>query len=121
MEQQVVALYGASLFMAGVETSLKDRADLDVVRIDITLPNIEKHLKSLCPDVIIFDSDDSSLSSLPRITQLLKEYPEALAIGLDLNTNNTVTVFSSQQHSVTKVEDLVEAIQINRARPTQCE
>lgn len=117
MEQQVVALCGASLFMAGVETSLKGQPGLDVVKIDITLPNIEIHLKSLRPDVIIFDYGDARLDTLPGIAQLLKESPGVRVIGLDL-TSNDVTILSGQLRSATRVEDLVEAIRMETGHGT---
>jgi chemotaxis response regulator CheB len=112
----MVVLYGKSLFVAGVETFLKDRPDLDVVRINTTLPETAERVQSLCPDVIIFDSGETEWAILPGIYQLLKTNSGFLVIGLDLNTSNEVTVFSSQQYSVTKVEDLVEAIQIGTSR-----
>ena len=114
-ERRVVVLYGASLFVAGVEASLRDRPGLDVVRIDAALPDAGRRLKSLRPDVIIFDSGDARLVALPDMTQLLRDNPGVLVIGLDL-TNNEVTVVSSQQRSATKVEDLVEAIQMGTDR-----
>lgn len=109
-EQRVVVLYGASLFVVGVETCLKDQPGLEVVRIGITLSDTEKRLRSLRPDVIIFDSSDVRLATWPGITQFLRENPGILVIGLDLTTTNEVTIFSSHQYPVTKVEDLIEAI-----------
>lgn len=110
-EQQVVALYGNSLFLAGVETSLRDRPEFDVVRIDATLLNAEQTLKSLQPKVIIFDCGDALLDTLPGMTQLLKGSPGVIVIGLDL-TSNDITVLSGQSHSAMRVEDLVEAIRM---------
>lgn len=114
-EQWVVVLYGASLFVAGVGTCLRDRRDLDVVRIDSALPDAGQRLKSIHPDVIIFDSGDARLGTLPGITQLLRENPGVLVIGLDL-TSNEVTVLSGQQRSATRAEDLVEAIRMGTGR-----
>ena len=116
-KQRIVVLYRASLFVAGIETSLKNWPELDVVRIDITLPEAERHLKSCNPHVILFDSAEANLSTLPGISQLLKEQPEVMVIGLDSNTTDLITIFSSQQHSVSKIEDLVKAIQ-SEYKPT---
>ncbi|MFQ5854340.1 MAG: hypothetical protein ACE5LU_01670 [Anaerolineae bacterium] len=114
-ERWVVVLYGASLFVAGVETSLRDWPGLDVVRVNTTLTDAGQRLKSLHPDVIIFDSSDAWLGSLPGMTQLLRENSGALVIGLDL-TSNEVTVLSGQQRPATKAEDLVEAIRMGTGR-----
>lgn len=113
--QRVIVLYGASLFVAGVETSLRDRPGLEVVRIESTLPDTGQRLKSLRPDVIIFDSSEARLDALPGMTQLLREHPGVLVIGLDL-TSDEVTILSGQQRSVTKAEDLVEVIQLGTER-----
>lgn len=116
-EHWVVVLYGASLFVAGVETSLRDRPGLDVVRIDSALPDAGRRLKFLRPDVIIFDSGDARLDALPGMTQLLRENPGVMVISLDL-TSNEVTVLSGQQRLATKVEDLIEAIRMGTGRAT---
>lgn len=107
--QLVVALCGNSLFLAGVETSLRDRPEFDVVKIDATLLNAEQRLKYLHPNIIIFDRGDTRLDTLPGMTQLFKQSPGVIVIGLDL-TSNDITVLSGQSRSATKVEDLVEAI-----------
>jgi hypothetical protein len=108
-EQQLVALCGNSLFLAGLETSLKNTPQFDVVRIDANLLNAERRLESLCPSVIIFDQGDDHLNTWPNMIQLFKEHPGVIAIGLDLTSNN-VTILSGKSHSATRVEDLVEAI-----------
>lgn len=108
-EQQLVALYGNSLFLAGLETSLKNTPQFDVVRIDANLLNAERYLESLCPSVIIFDQGDAPLNTWPNMTQLFKEHPGVIAIGLDLTSNN-VTILSGKSRSATRVEDLVEVI-----------
>lgn len=108
-ERQLIALYGNSLLLAGLEISLKDIPQFDVVRIDANLLNAERHLKSLYPSVIIFAHGDAHLNIWPNMTQLFMENPGVIAIGLDLTSNN-VTILSGKSHSATSVEELVEAI-----------
>lgn len=108
-ERQLIALYGNSLLLAGLEISLKSIPQFDVVTIDANLLNAERHLKSLCPSVIIFDDGAAHLNIWPNMTQLFKENPGVIAIGLDLTSNN-VTILSGKSHSATRAEDLVEAI-----------
>jgi len=118
-EQHIVVLYGNSLFMAGVEASLRGRHGLDVVRIDATLPDAAQRLDALRPDVVIFDltAPDSPLAI--RHSQFaisfLSEHPGISLIGLDLNSN-TMIVFSSQQHTVLTANDLAQVIQKNTSR-----
>ncbi len=39
-DRLALAFYGASLFLAGVEISLRDKPELEVVRVDNTLPTV---------------------------------------------------------------------------------
>ena len=111
-EQHVVVLYGNSLFMAGVEASLRGQPGLDVVRIDATFPNPVQRLDALRPDVIIFDltTSNSPFSNLDFPSSILQEHPGLSLIGLDLNSNQ-VLVLSGQQHTVLAADDLAQVIQ----------
>ena len=123
-EQHVVVLYGNSLFMAGVEASLRGQPGLDVVRIDATFPNPVQRLDALHPDVIIFDltAPPSTLpafgyaqarlptSNLHSPFSILQKHPGLSLIGLDLNSNQ-VLVLSGQQHTVLAADDLAQVIQ----------
>jgi len=107
-EQQTVALYGNSLFIAGVEASLRDRPGLDVVRIDATLPDAGQQLNALCPDVVILDlAVPHSEFAIP----LLKKHPGLPMIGLDV-TSNTVILLSSQRYTALTANDLTQVIQM---------
>lgn len=108
-ERQLIALYGNSLFLAGLETSLKKTPQFDVVRIDANLLNADCHLESLYPSVVIFDHADVHLTIWPDMTQLFRENPGVIAIGFDLTSSN-VTILSGKSHAAPSVEDLVEAI-----------
>lgn len=110
-ERKLIALYGNSLLLAGLEISLKNTPEFDVIRIDTDLLNVERHLELLCPSVIIFDHGTAHLNIWPNMTQLFKENPGVIAIGLDLTSNN-VTILSGKSHSITRAEDLVKAIVI---------
>jgi len=111
-ERQTVVLYGNSLFVTGMETSLRGERGLDVVRIDATLPSAAQCLDALRPDVVIFDltAPNSPSSNLHSPSSILQEYPGLPLIGLDPNSD-TVVVFSSQQHTVLTTNDLAQVIQ----------
>ncbi|MBW7885580.1 MAG: hypothetical protein H3C34_23715 [Caldilineaceae bacterium] len=110
-EQRVVLLLGASLFVAGVEASLRAHSELVVVQIDEPFSNVQGQIADLRPDVIVFDSGESSLDGAPSLVQLLKQSPNIPIIGIDLDANSEITVFSTQHRRVIKAEDLVQAIQ----------
>lgn len=108
-ERQLIALYGNSLFLVGLESSLNKTAQFDVVRIDADLLSTARHPEALCPNVVIFDHADVHLNIWPNVIQLFKENPGVIAIGFDLTSSN-VTILSSKSHAALSVEDLVEAI-----------
>ncbi len=106
---RVVVLYGSSLFIAGLETCLKEYPEIEVLRIRPALPDSGQCLRSVHADVIIFDGGDDHLGNLPSTTQLTRENPGILIIGLDA-ANNSLTILSSEQRSVTRSEEIIEAI-----------
>lgn len=106
-KQRCVVLYGNSLFMAGVEASLKDRPDWKVIRVDTALDNAREQLRQLRPDVVIFNMDTPHEQF---VLSFLKEHPGLPLLGLGL-TSDTVVVFSSQPYKVLTVADLTRVIQ----------
>jgi hypothetical protein len=105
-EQITVVLYGNSLFIAGVEASLRDRLGLDVVRINATLPDAGQRLIALCPDVLILDlAAHHSEFAIP----FLRKHPGLPVIDLDV-TSNTVIVLSTQRYTALTVNDLAQVI-----------
>jgi DNA-binding NarL/FixJ family response regulator len=107
-EQRIAALCGSSLFMAGLEASLKAIDGFAVVRIDTTLPNAVDHLAVLCPDVVIFDLDAPQAQF---VVSFLSEHPGLPLVGLGL-TSDRVVVLSSQQYTAQTMRDLARVIQI---------
>jgi hypothetical protein len=105
-EQCRVALYGNSLFMAGVESSLRGRPELDVVRVNDSLPGAAQRLCAVCPDVVIFDLTAHEAFAF----SFLREHPGLPVIGLDLN-NNALLVLHSQQRAARTVNELLQVIQ----------
>jgi hypothetical protein len=96
-EQRTAALYGSSLFMAGLEASLKAIRGLVVVRIDTTRP-----------DAVIFDLDAPHAQF---VVSFLSEHPGLPLVGLGL-TSDRVVVLSSQQYTAQTTRDLARVIQI---------
>jgi ABC-type Fe3+-hydroxamate transport system substrate-binding protein len=106
-KQPLIALLGDSVLMDGVAFSLRDRQTLGVVRIGPSGHSIEESLKSLQPDLIVFELD-SPLSQ--SILSLLKEQNGIPLLGLDL-TCNRVVVLNSHHHIASTMSDLCRVVQ----------
>lgn len=105
-QKQTVVLYGDSLFMDSIEAGLGINREFDLVRFSTNVTNINKRLKLFHPDIVIFDiltlTDHVILS-------LLKDYPNILFLGLDINTNQIIAL-RSQCHLADSLADLTEII-----------
>jgi hypothetical protein len=102
----VTALYGNSLFIAGVEASLQHRSELTVARIDASLPDAADCLVALNPDVVVMDLDDPDAGLL---LSFLREHPGLPVLGLGLADDRAV-VLSSQRVTALTTTDLAEVI-----------
>jgi len=105
-EGAIAALYGNSLFMAGVEASLRDRQGLNVVRIDAALPGAQDDLRAICPDVVIFDLDGPHAH---LILSFLRGHPGLPLLGLGLASNDAV-LLSSCRYMALSADDLAQVI-----------
>lgn len=114
-DRKIAALYGNSLFMAGVEASLRDRQGLDVVRIDTALPSAQDDLQAICPDVVIFDLDGPYAH---LIIPFIREHPGLPLLGLGLASNDAV-LLSSYRHTALSADDLALLIRSIRKDGTE--
>lgn len=95
--------------MDTVEASLgEDNHALGVVRMYTTVPDAAKRLKSLQPDLVIFELDTPH-SQL--VLSFLRDRPGTPFLGLDL-TCSKVIALSSHQYTALTTDDLVQVIQI---------
>lgn len=106
---RTVLLYGSSLLIAGMAVSLRDRPDLRVMWVETTSADGACQFAELRPDAIVVDRTDGSSTDLPDLAHLLETYPGTLIVGLDL-TSREVTLLSSHQQSVSRIEDLADVI-----------
>jgi len=110
-----VAVYGNSLFLAGVEVGLRAVAGLEVVRVDAAASGALGQLLDAQPDAIIFElSPDSPLAALAL--PFLAQSPDRLLIGLNVDTNEVV-VLSSQQIRPDSLSDLAAMIRAPASVP----
>lgn len=106
-QKRIVVLYGDSLFMDAVETSLDQFKELGLVRIYTSVTDVGKRLQSLGPDLVIFDINSSQIQF---IIPFLKDQPDTPLLGLDI-TSSKITVICSQSHIVHTTSDLTWVIQ----------
>ena len=106
-ERRIVVLFGDSLLMDTVAAGLSDKQELGVMRIYTPITD-EECLRSLSPDLVIFDLDapDSGF-----IVRFLRDQPGVPLLGLDV-TSSKVIVISSQQHTTLTADDLAQMIQL---------
>ena len=106
-KRPLVVLLGNSLLMDGVAVSLTDRRMLGMVRMDRDSGDIRERLQWLDPDLIVFELDDPNG---PSIISLLKDCPETLLIGLDLDCSRAI-VLNSRQHLTQSMNELQRVVQ----------
>lgn len=105
-KQQVVALYGSSLLMDIVETSLGRNQELDIIRVGGSSSSVVERLKSLCPDMIIVDSSEPDSQF---VLSLFKDRAGVPLLCLDPDSNKAM-VLSCQHYTsltTTGLTDLV--------------
>jgi hypothetical protein len=106
--RRIVVLYGDSLLMDTVEASLTDSEELGVMRIHNTVSGAGERIRSLHPDVVIFDWDGTHADFL---LPFLREQPGVPMLGLDI-TASQVIVLSSQRYATPTVNELAKVIHL---------
>ncbi len=106
IKPRTVAVYGNSLFIAGIEATLKIQPEVQVSQIGGSDPDLTAPLTASCPDVIVFDL----AATQPLISRsFLADHPQVLFLGLDLNSDR-VLVLSGQFSKVVTTNHLMQLI-----------
>lgn len=108
-EKRLVVLYGDTLLIDGVEASLTERSGLDVIRVDTTIANVGQHLRTIAPDLVVFDIDTPVIELSKLIVPLLHRQPAVPFICLDAQ-HSEVVMLACEQHSSHSTGDLVDII-----------
>lgn len=111
-QTQTILLCGNSLLLTGLEACLAGQPGLIVRQMGTATLGDERLLCTLAPDVLIFDLDVGNQLAL----DVLKQRPNLLLIGLDLDRSQVVTL-SSRQHRSPHTTALVELIRENLPHP----
>ena len=101
-----IILFGNSVFLAGVASSLRDDARLEIVCVDSVIPNAFEVLRAHAPAAIIYDRNNVTLS---RNMPLLYECNSPVVIGIEADQDHAL-VFVSRQPSIHSMQDLKELI-----------
>jgi hypothetical protein len=112
---RLILLYGDSLLMDAVEASLADRQEIDLVRVRSAILDFETRVKSLCPDLVIFDFDTIHSQF---VIPLLRARPDVPLVGLDFNSNQVV-VLSGQAYTARTAQELARLLQSQTAGQPQ--
>ena len=105
-KQRKVVLYGSSLSMLGIEASLQEHPELEVIRMDRQSNNEMHCFEALSPDVVTFDME----FGMPEFAlPLLQKYPDLVLVGL-YAASDKVLVLSGQQSEVQSIGDLIQVI-----------
>jgi hypothetical protein len=96
-----VLLYGNSLFITGLQSSLETEAGLEVRRVKARTGLLRKQLRAAPPDTLILE-----LGSLPGdfCLDLLKEFPRLKLIGLDTESNRLLDISVQQEAPLAAAE-----------------
>ena len=97
MERRTVFLYGRSMLLSLVASSLANSPDLKVVH-ETTWGEVEAHTACCAPDVLIYDLESAAEKA---ILPMLFNNPRLLLIGLDVETNRAVLIAGQETHSFT--------------------
>ncbi len=105
MEKTRVLLFGKSIILGTVGTSLQHYPDLDVICLSPPLPDAQG-LGALAPDVIIFDlqAHHPALAS-----SLLDACPHLILIGID-PSGDQATLWFGEHLNILSTQELVRSI-----------
>lgn len=107
----LVVLFGSSLLMAGLQSSLQAIGRLQVVRMEQVTSESEERVRELRPDVIIFDSLESRIQDWPSLARMMTENPHLLLLALGADTSDFIAL-SGKRVPITGLADIVNVIQV---------
>lgn len=105
MSRRRVILYGSSVILGALRSSLERCSELEVIPLSPPLPGAAG-LGALAPDVILFDS--GSAQPDPLFT-LLRDSPNLLLVGVDPERADLLLWASDHIRAVT-ADDLIQVI-----------
>ncbi len=106
-EQRRLILCGDSVFIAGLEASLRNRPAVIVERVETPLAAVPRDSEDNVPGILIFDLASSDPIDLPlgSLIAALREGIDLLLLGLDSNSSEAVVLTGSRRR-ILCAEDL---------------
>lgn len=101
-----VVIYGKTLFLSAVASSLGSVSGLEIIQADSDPQHVAQTLEALAPKLIIFDL---TTGDLPDVVVYLARHPEVQVVGLDVN-RGTLSLLSNQEHPALTLADLVSVV-----------
>jgi hypothetical protein len=111
MECRVV-VYGTSLFMAVIETVLKDQPGFRVIRIDPAQVDASLSLDALDAEVVLLD-DTTCTSVIATNSLAFTAARPTTWLSIPASANPVVAVLI-QRHSIRNVDELVELVRLSQ-------
>jgi len=108
----LVVLLGDSLLMDGIAVSLAGREMPGTIRMDSDVVDIREHLKTLQPDLVIFELGTPTSTA---ILSLLSQQPGIQLMGLDPACSRVI-MLNSQQHPTPTMYELYQVVQAETAK-----
>lgn len=102
-----VVVLGDSLLMDSVASNLRDELALSVIRVEASCINNRECLKSIQPELIVFEWDAPRPCS---ILALLREQPGVLLLGIDTNCSQVVEI-TGGLHAVQNMKEFCQLAQ----------
>lgn len=102
---RIMVIYHNDLLGEGVSQFLQGLNVLDVSTVNTVRQDAMQLLREVEPDIVMLEVDGSKLEA----TQIMEERPGITVLTFKL-TDNTMTIFSKRQVSVSRPEELVDAI-----------
>ena len=106
-KEPIIVLLGHSVLIDGVAVGLERQQNMRVCRIDDPGEDIEERLRSIMPELVIFELEVSGSSSLMN---LLKDRTGISLLGLDQHCSQ-VMVLNSYPKTTCTMSELIETIQ----------
>ena len=88
-KEPLIVLLGHSVLIDSVAVGLERQLNLHIFRIDDPGEDIEEHLRSMTPGLVIFELEDTGSSSL---LNLLKDQTRISLLGLDRHCSQAIVL-----------------------------
>ncbi|MFQ6016409.1 MAG: hypothetical protein ACE5NP_13310 [Anaerolineae bacterium] len=107
-ERRVFLICTHPLLCEAVQLIL-EREGIELIGTETDQQKALKSIQSLQPDVILVESEGDAPELIEAISRLIQEKTGARLVNLSLNTNE-ISIYHREHKTVTKTEDLIQAI-----------